>query len=244
MHHTIAISNFVRRQTHASQFSHWTHDDSTLRGLVSDNFCNAQPGYREGVILVPVPPQGFYSNVVKMKDGDILLGVYKPRKDGEEPRKQTFVLNGEKMPAVLVDVVLYRHDVLAEGDERSSDAEWEVISVNAEIDDATSPIRPGTLMANYFLDSGGTATGLSFGEFTKQLAESREYWKDKGDAAPVELVAVDQEDPICLVSAARAVNEAYWDLQCAGEEYQRALDWKKRHYPAESTPTSQMPSTD
>lgn len=179
---TIAISDFVRRQTHESEFSHWTISDEELLERVQDGFDQAQPGYRDGVCLVRVAPEGFYSAVVVLQEGDRLEGTYRARKAGEDPRKSTRAVGKDKSPAALVDVVLYRHDVLEEGNEASCEADWEIISVNANFMEDEMPINVGALLANHFELSGGTATGYTDSEFVAQLRESVLFWSDKAFA--------------------------------------------------------------
>jgi len=78
-----------------------------------------------------------------------------------------------------VDVVLYRKDVLAENKENTTDAEWEIVSINASPEEGELPIMPDTLIANHFQLSGGTATNMSDSEFVEALKKSVLYWKDK-----------------------------------------------------------------
>lgn len=150
----IFINSFIRRQTESSPFSHWILSDNELIQRIQDNFDNQTRGYRDGVILVQIPPEGFFS------------------------RKSTHVI-GNKSPAKRVDVVLYHHNVLIEKQENESDKEWEIICVNACPTDEPSPIPPDTLIANHFELSGGTKTNMSDSEFINALKESVNYWKDK-----------------------------------------------------------------
>lgn len=180
----IAVSNFVKRQTPESSYSHYTGSWEGLRNMVEHEFAagKAKPGYRDGVVLVPVPAEGFFSAVVTLDEHDILVGGFEARQPGEEPRKVVRVDPGAghgKESAKHVDIVLYRHDVLAENNEQSSDAEWEIISVNARITDEEMPMDPDTLMYNHFELSGGTATGMSDSEFVAALRKSFTYWRDK-----------------------------------------------------------------
>lgn len=190
---TIHISNFVRRQTPQSGFSHWTHTDEELLALVQSNLANAKPGYRDGVILVPVSPEGFYSSTVSLQEGDLFVGEYVARKAGEDPRKSTYVVSRkdgtpvEKIKAANVYVVLYSHAVLAENNENDTDADYEIISVNASADEEEAPIPTGALIANHFQLSGGTATGMTDSEFVAALRKSVLYWKDKSLACPEHL---------------------------------------------------------
>lgn len=179
---SFAISDFVRRQTQSSRFSHFEGTDKELLLMIEANFKNRKPGYREGVCLVPVPSDNFFSGIVKLKVGDKFEGIYESRKDGEDPRKSTWVVNGKKMPAKQVDIVLYHHEVLAENNEHSCDADWEVISINASPTEEEVPIPVGSLIANHLELSGGTATNMSDEDFVKQLRKSVLWWKDKAMA--------------------------------------------------------------
>jgi len=174
-----AISDFVRRQTEGSEFSYWSGTDQGLLQLASDYFDKAKAGYRDGVCLVPVLAEGFFSALVVLEEGDCLEGTYKARQAGEEPRKSTCVTGKSKVAAVTVDLILYRHDVLAENNEQSSEAAWEIISINANSVDGEMPIGVGALLANHFELSGGTATGMTDSEFVATLKESVIFWKDK-----------------------------------------------------------------
>lgn len=185
----VAISEFVRRQTPESEFSHWTLTDLELLDRVILNWEYRKAGYRDGVVLIPLDHhmdyEGFFSGVVCLEKGAKLVGEYAPRQEGEEPRKRTYTI-GEKETARGVDLVCYRADVLDENDERSSDAEWEIISVNARPTRQPMEIGVGTLLANHFEISGGTATGMSDEELVKQLKKSFMYWRDKALCKPKE----------------------------------------------------------
>lgn len=181
------ISNFVRRQTPQSGFSHWEISDEDFLARLHRNFDKAKPGYRDGVCLVPVEPEGFFSGIVQLQEGDKLVGEYVARKAGEDPRKSSYSLTGKKIPAVSVYIVLYRHDVLAENNENETDAEWEVVSVNASPTKDEPPIPVGALIANHLGLSGGTSTKMSDFVFVTLLRQSVEFWKDKALACPENL---------------------------------------------------------
>jgi len=180
----VAINSFVRRQTAESEFTHYDGSEADLlyhielsmdlrRGGIS-------PGYREGVILVEVPPDNFYTGVVELKEGDKLVGEFKSRSEGEEPRKSTHVIREtKKIPAKRVQVVLYGHDVLEEDEGAETDAEYEVIAINGHPTDELAPIATMTLMHNHFGSDGGTATNMTPEEFESQMRESFNYWKNK-----------------------------------------------------------------
>lgn len=183
----IHITSFVRRQTPKSAFTHWEFDDAELLKRVYDNFKKKKSGYREGVELVPIDPDGVYTGVVTLNPGDLMVGEYTSRRDGEDPRKSIYSVNGNKIPAQSAFVVLYRHDVLAENKENETDADYEIVSINGSPTLEEQPIAVSALIANHFQLSGGTSTKMSDSEFVEALRISVNFWKDKSLIAPEHL---------------------------------------------------------
>jgi hypothetical protein len=179
---TILINSFAARQTPTSRFSYFSGSDKELLARIRESWGQAKPGYRSGVILVPIKPQGVFSGVVRLQAGDALTGDYKARREGEKPRKSVVVEGREKMAAATVDVVLYNSMVLAEEDGNELPGipdNWEVISINASPELEATPIQPNVLMHNHFGSDGGTKTNLSDKGFVAMLRESFIYWSDK-----------------------------------------------------------------
>ena len=170
---------FAERQTQDSPYSHFNGGEEELINLVQQNFHLAKQGYREGVILVPLPPENFSSGVVLLQEGDPLKGEFKRRRPTEEPRKLHGAVSREKIPAQSVEIVLYSREVLEEEQGYVAIADYEVISINASPTKEPTPLTPQTLMANHFLVSGGTSTGYSPEQFEVACKESFLYWKDK-----------------------------------------------------------------
>ncbi len=190
----VHVNSFVKRQTEDSRFSHIEHNGNDewgyIKDLVKDNVADAKPGYRDGVVEVPVPCEGeyhrFFSGVCLLNDGDRLCGEFSSRQEGEYPRKQVSADNnargGSKLAAKSVIVILYASSVLAETSQNELDPEsgnWEVVSVNANPFDGEMPISPMTLMHNHFDSDGGTKTNLTDSKFVEMLRGSFEFWKDK-----------------------------------------------------------------
>jgi hypothetical protein len=169
---TITVNPFVTRQTPESRFSHYEGSWEELEALVLEHFDKAQPGYRDGVVLVPVPPERFYASTVEVTEGMKLGARFEARQEGEAPVLSIVAHDVPKQLAKAVDIVLYRADVLAEDDDRSSEAEWEIISVNARVSETPEPMDPVTMARNYLHLAGGTK-----GEFTaEEFAEAIIYW--------------------------------------------------------------------
>lgn len=186
----IHITNFVRRQTAESHFSHWSFDDTEFlrrirraieNGLVTE-------GYRAGVVLAQIDSSGCFTGQVKLVEGDKLVGVFEARRAGETPRKtlRVFRENAEKVPSLAVDVVLYHWSTLKEGGDNETEDAWEVVAFNARPTLAEEPIHPETLMHNHFGSDGGTDTGMSPEEFEAAMRKSFGYWKDRAILAPRE----------------------------------------------------------
>lgn len=173
MERFIGVSDFVKRQTKESRFSYFNGSWEELIWLVFNNKDNMKEGYRDGVILVSVPPERFYTSMCKIDENSEFEYIYESRREGEESFARRRLKNGKKEPAKFVDVVLYRKDVLAENNENSVDALWEIISINASLVENT-PMQPMTMARNMLEKVGGTKAEYSGQEF----AEAIWFWKD------------------------------------------------------------------
>ena len=189
MRNSIHLNSFCsNRQTEESTLTHWEVSNTRLIELAEAEVeaGRTRAGYRDGVVLVSIDPAGFYTGVVELQDGDKLTGEFKSRREGETPRISINVdrnghspLKLQKQQAKLVEVVLYSHEVLAEGNENETDADYEIVSVNGHPTDELAPIAPETLMHNHFGSDGGTDTGMTAEEFEEAMKESFNYWKNK-----------------------------------------------------------------
>jgi hypothetical protein len=184
----ITVNPFVKRQTPLSSFSHFSGDMERLPEMVKQNWSAQKEGYRDGVILVLVDPTDFFSGVITLEDGAELSGTFRPRREGEAPRKEIRAKSAleRKIAAQSVEIVLYRSDVLAEGGDNSlesSTENWEIISINASPTEGEMPISPTTLMHNHFGSDGGTATNMTDAEFVEALRSGFEFWSNKAMCA-------------------------------------------------------------
>ncbi len=189
----IFANPFVFRQTAESSQSHSDKSWDQLCQLALDNFDRAIPGYRPGVLEVPIPADGVYSGVVALKDGDKLSGQFVPRREGETPRIEIRAHADQKLPAEQATIILYSSAVLAErvyddegnmisGDDNSQppvDGNWEIVSLNSSPVKGDMPIDPMVLMHNAFGSDGGTATEMDDAELVALLRKGFNFWKDK-----------------------------------------------------------------
>jgi len=165
----IGINSFVLRQTAEAPYSHYEGTWEALVALVGANFSRANPGYKEGVLLVPLPPEGFWSSTVPVTPETELRAVFQARREGEA-KYLSVRARGGKSQARFVFAVLYSKAVL--GAEATTEAEWEVVSINARETEDEEPMDPMTMARNFLELPGGTK-----GDFTaEQFARSIVYW--------------------------------------------------------------------
>ncbi len=115
----ITSNAFVQRQTSESRFSHFDGTWAELEALAETHLGDATPGYRDGVVLVAVPPARFYSGVVEVTPDTVLEARFAARRPDEAPFVEVVALRvlgdpsgNTKLAAKHVELVLYHHDVL------------------------------------------------------------------------------------------------------------------------------------
>jgi hypothetical protein len=180
----VACGDFVKRQTKESGYSHFEERWRFLEILVEMQlmvhehpFANevdpVSPGYRDGVVLVDMTRFAslFYSAIVELNEDSKLTANYAPRREGEAPFVRVSA-KAKKQVATHASVVLYRHDVLEENNERETDAEWEIVAIKARTSEEEEPMPPMTMARNFLHLAGGTQ-----GTFTaEEFAHSIVYW--------------------------------------------------------------------
>lgn len=165
---TVKCNSFVMRQTKDSSFSYFDGTWEALEDRVLQNFANYTPGYKEGVRLISVPANGFFSGIVAITPETELIAKFAPRREGEEAFISIHA-RGQKLPAKHVDIVVYSKAVLAENNENSTSADWEIVSINARITDEPTPMDPITMMRNQLHLAGGTKGEFSGDDFAKSI---------------------------------------------------------------------------
>lgn len=173
----IGVNQFVRRQTAESKYSHFEGSWDELVELVETNFYYCRkPGYRDGVILVLVPPGRFFSGVVEVTPDTQLRATFAARHEEERPFIQVEAVGAEKLPARAVEIVLYRRDVLLEEPGgASTGADWEIVSINARPTCESEPLTPVAMARNFFVLPGGTKAEYATEEFARSII----YWSKR-----------------------------------------------------------------
>lgn len=163
----IATNTFVKRQTPDSPFSHFDGSWELLERLVAQHFHRARPGYKDGVKLVLVPVAGFYTSIVQLGAETPLEATFAPRREGEAPFIQVTVPAAHKQLANAVEVVVYSHETL--GNDASTDADWEIVSINARPTEEPEPMTPMAMARNFLELPGGTKAEYTAEEFAKAI---------------------------------------------------------------------------
>ena len=176
----VAVNEFVKRQT---KFSGKTYSEELSfdffakhaeQKIINKDF---KKGYRPDVIIVKLDKK--YVNkvicpYVRITKNTKLSAQFVKRRENEESYIQVRALNGKLTKAGNVELILYHHDILFENDENTTDAEWELISINAvPMGVESMPMGPITMMRNQLELIGGTKAKYSSDEW----AESVQFWQ-------------------------------------------------------------------
>ena len=177
---TVSVNDFVRRQSKDSGKSYVIelsfekiaqHAQSQLKSG------NLKAGYRDGVVIVQVDKKlthHFICPFVKITNETKLAATLVRRRPDEQPYIQMRALNGNPLNTGSVDLILYRHDVLAETNEQTSDSDWELISFHAIPEGVDHmPMGPVTMMRNQLQLTGGTKAYYE----SENWAESVNFWQ-------------------------------------------------------------------
>jgi len=155
-------------------YSYFEGTPQELLALVKDNWDQRQPGVgRQNlleVVVVPVPPKGFWTTTVEVTPKtDLQASLYR-RQEHEDPYVRVLA-DGKPEPAKFAQVVLYSRETLAANREKPTLGDWEVVSVVAS-PVQNEPMDPVTMMRNMKGKAGGSQVNYS----TEQLLDSIDFW--------------------------------------------------------------------
>ena len=177
---TVSVNDFVCRQTKDSMKSYTENlsfDEIATHAQRQLPCGNYKQGYRDGVIIVQVEDKllhHFICPFVQISDKTKLRAVVTQRRPNEAPYIQIRALNGTPLKTGSVDLILYRHDILVETDEQTSDTDWELISFHAIPEGIHDmPMGPITMMRNQLQLTGGTKAYYK----SEDWAESVNFWQ-------------------------------------------------------------------
>lgn len=176
----VAVNDFVLRQvqgsgkTYSPNLSFKEIAQQAEEQMASGNY---REGYRDGVRIVECSSelsQHFVCPYTIIDENTELISKMVQRRPDEKPYIQTRAINASPITTGKVEFILYRHDVLAEHNEQSTDAEWELISIHALPEGVVElPMGPVTMMRNQLELPGGTKAHYSSAEW----ANSVRFWQ-------------------------------------------------------------------
>ena len=176
----VAVNQFVKRQVEGSgkTFSRTlSFEEIAVDAQEQMNTGNFLDGYRDGVRIVRGSKKytnHFICPYVKIDENTQLISRVIKRQVNELPYIQTRAKSGKPLKAGCIEYILYRHDVLLENNEQSTNVDWELISVHA-IPEGFEKIPMGfvTMMRNQLELPGGTKAKYS----SEEWAESVKFWQ-------------------------------------------------------------------
>ena len=179
----LGLNSFVLRQTAASPYSHFGGSLDQLIDLVATHWDARIPGYRNGVWLVPVPADRFFTGVIDLNADPSaqLVASFEARRDTEAKYLQVRA-RGAKTPAAVVEIVVYAREVLLEEgpDAAETGKPFEVISINARATLGPEPLTPMAMARNFLALPGGTKAEYTAEEFAQAIL----YWSTRAMALP------------------------------------------------------------
>ena len=176
----VSVNDFVKRQvkgsgkTYAKSLSFEEIANHAEKQLLKK--CYSE-GYRDGVRIVFADQsivKEFFCPYVKLDKDIQLVSRLVRRRPEEELYIQTRAINGKPAITGKVNLILYRNDVLLENDENTTNADWELVSINAIPKGIEKlPLGPITMMRNQLNLKGGTKAKYT----SKEWAESIRFWQ-------------------------------------------------------------------
>jgi hypothetical protein len=180
---TLGWSNFAREHSRrGTGHSYSRLSEERVVELALDNWASRKPGDGEMTlerkVLVRVPPDGFYCPPrARPVEGMPVQAEIVTRQEEEDPYVEVFVSEMVarehdalvERPARTVDIVCYSADALTENDgERSTDCDWEIVTILCTDEEEQEPMTPLTMARNFLEKAGGTKSVYT----ARELAES------------------------------------------------------------------------
>jgi hypothetical protein len=136
---------------------------------------------------VPLPDEcapRFFSSHILVDETTPLHAFFAPRATGEAPYIQVVSPGGTKQPAERVELIFYRHDILAvDGDAPDPQtAEYYLVSINAYPNREPEPMSPMTMARNFLHLTGGTQPSHPY--TAEEFAKSIVYWSNRVRVKP------------------------------------------------------------
>ena len=175
----LALNDYVKRFVPHSPYSCFIGSWEALLWLARFRWPTGEAG-EAAVVFVPMPDEVldlFRSGVVVVTEDTVLQSSRVRRNPEEEPYVETLGVLAEKAIPAKVNLGFYSHAKLAEKNEQSTEADYELVFIQAQLTLGEEPQHPVSMARNTLELEGGTKpekpyTGLEW-------ARSVHYWQDK-----------------------------------------------------------------
>jgi hypothetical protein len=172
---SVAWGDFaLGRHKPGTGYAYFTGTQAELVDLVKAHWKDRVPGHGranlEEVVIVKVPAERFMTTTVPIAPNTKLGAELYRRRATEEPYVRVQA-QGQAQPAAYASVVLYSKDTLGKNGERSTKADWELVSIIASPVE-NEPMDPVTMMRNMRAKAGGTQVDYT----ADQLLDAIEFW--------------------------------------------------------------------
>ena len=173
---TIAPNQYALENHTPRNGSHFAGTWDQLIKLVEEYWGDKKPGFTDGCWEVTLPPEGFFAGVVDLRNVSpdalnmgALRVTFETRKGtvDEDPMLAVRAPASLKAPALKVKVICYSHGLL--GDEASTAADFELVTIVAEPFEEPAPMPPVTMARNFLGLKGGTKGEFSAEDFAKSI---------------------------------------------------------------------------
>lgn len=182
---SIGWSKFARhRHQEGMGFSYFTGSDEELLDLIRENWDKRTKGNGsrpiDNVCLVPVDPSKFITSNVAVDDVQELSARLTRRQPHEHQFAKVEAV-GPTVECKFAKIVLYAaHELLKNGGERSTDADWEIVCIIAT-DVENEPMNPLAMARNQLNKPGGSPCKYSSEEWAKAVWYWSQYVSVKGE---------------------------------------------------------------
>ena len=186
----VQVNDFVKRQTKSSgkaysqELSFDFFAKYAQKKLIKNEYIE---GYRPEVRIVKLESKyvhKVFCPYVRITKETILSAKVVKRREGEDFYIQVRAMSGNLIRTGSVDLILYRNDILLENNENTTNADWELISINALPKGVKSmPMGPITMMRNQLELNGGTKAEYSSDEWAKSV----QFWQTYAPIEPREI---------------------------------------------------------
>ena len=178
---SVGVSSFIKNQIKRSgktEIKNISLDEIAKKAEEKLHKKEFKEGYRDGVVIIKITELGFCKDfvcpIIKINKNTKFQTRLTRRRSNEQDYIQIKALNGDKLETAVVELILYRKDVLEETHENSTNSDWELIAFHAIPDGIEKlPMKPVTMMRNQLQLPGGTKAHYS----SEEWSDSIHFWQ-------------------------------------------------------------------